>query len=178
MTCIVGIVHKKKVYIGGDSAGVSNYDITVRADSKVFTNKDFIFGFTSSFRMGQLLRYSFVPPTRNKHQDVYEYMVTEFVDGVRNCLTAGGYAKKNNEVETGGTFLVGYHGRLFSVQSDYQVAENVLPYEAVGCGESYALGSLFTTELKQPTSRIKLALSAAEQFSAGVCSPFRIEILK
>lgn len=174
MTCIVGVVHKNKVYIGGDSAGVSNLDVIVRADSKVFTNKDFVFGFTSSFRMGQLLRYAFTPPTRNEHQDVYEYMVTEFVDQVRKCFRVGGYAKKHNEVESGGTFLVGYHGRLFSIQNDYQVGESSLPYDAVGCGESYALGSLFTTKLKEPKARIRMALSAAEQFSGGVRGPFKI----
>ncbi len=174
MTCIVGIVHKNKVYIGGDSAGVAGLDVIIRADSKVFTNKDFVFGFTSSFRMGQLLRYSFVPPAHKEHQDVYEYMVTKFVNQVRKCFHAGGYGKKNNEVESGGTFLVGYSGRLFSIQNDYQVAESSLPYDAVGCGQSYALGSLFATKLKEPKARIRLALSAAEQFSGGVRGPFRI----
>lgn len=178
MTCIVGVVHKNKVYIGGDSAGVSNLDVIVRADSKVFTNRDFVFGFTSSFRMGQLLRYSFTPPTRKEHQDVYEYMVTKFINQVRKCFRAGGYAKKNNEVESGGTFLVGYHGRLFTIYDDFQVAESVQLYDAVGCGESYALGSLFATKLKEPKARIQLALSAAEQFSGGVRGPFKIEVQK
>jgi len=36
--------------------------------------------------------------------------------------------------EAGGTFLVGYRGRLFRVDSDYQVGESVNNYCAVGCG--------------------------------------------
>ncbi len=169
MTCIVGISHKDKVYIGGDSAGVAGLDVIVRADSKVFTNKDFVFGFTSSFRMGQLLRYSFNPPAHKEHQDVYEYMVTKFVNQVRKCFRDGGYLKKNNEVESGGTFLVGYRGKLFSIHNDYQVGESTLPYDAVGCGQSYALGSLFATKLKEPRARIRLALSAADN-SVEVCA--------
>jgi hypothetical protein len=32
VTCIVGLVEGGVVYIGGDSAGVSGYDLTVRAE--------------------------------------------------------------------------------------------------------------------------------------------------
>jgi ATP-dependent protease HslVU (ClpYQ) peptidase subunit len=62
MTCIVGMVENGKVYIGGDSAGVSGFDYHIREDQKVFQNGDMIFGFTSSFRMGQLLQYSLKIP--------------------------------------------------------------------------------------------------------------------
>lgn len=99
MTCIVGLVDKGKVYIGGDSAGVNSFwDLTIRADSKVFINGPFIMGFTSSFRMGQLLRYKLKTPSRFKNdgtqKEIYEYMVTDFVDAVRQCLKDGGYASK------------------------------------------------------------------------------------
>ena len=57
MTCIVGLIDGRRVWMGGDSAGVSGLDITVRADAKVFRNGDFLIGFTSSFRMGQLLAF-------------------------------------------------------------------------------------------------------------------------
>lgn len=61
MTCIVEIVEKDRVYIGGDSAGVSDLDITMRKDVKVFRVGDFVFGCTSSFRMMQIIRFSFKP---------------------------------------------------------------------------------------------------------------------
>ena len=110
MTCIVGLVHEGSVYIGGDSAGVAGYGLTVRADEKVFTNGDFVMGFTSSFRMWQLLRYSLKPPKYHPDVDLIEYMVTAFVNAVRECLKTGGYAKKDKEEETAGTFLVGFRG--------------------------------------------------------------------
>jgi ATP-dependent protease HslVU (ClpYQ) peptidase subunit len=176
MTCIAGLVHDGKVYIGGDSAGVDGrYSLTVRADRKVFRNGDFIMGFTSSFRMGQLLAYALKPPRRHPDDDVYAYMVTEFIDAVRECLKKGGYAEKKNETEQAGTFLVGYVGRLFCIEDDYQVGENVDGFAACGCGDLIALGALSATNGQKPEARVKAALKAAERFSAGVRQPFHIE---
>ena len=93
MTCIVGLVHGDSVYLGGDSAGVDWYSLTVRADPKVFVNRGFAMGFTTSFRMGQLLRFKFVPPPVPEGKDPYEYMVTDFVEGVRTCLRAADPSK-------------------------------------------------------------------------------------
>lgn len=45
MTCIVGLAVNGKTYIGGDSAGVGGYDLTIRRDAKVFTNGEFAMGF-------------------------------------------------------------------------------------------------------------------------------------
>ncbi len=171
MTCIVGVTLNNKVYIGGDSAGVGGYDLVHRKDEKVFMNRDFLFGFTSSFRMGQLLRYAFSPPPIKENQDVYAYMVTDFIDAVRHCMASGGYMRRENGVEEGGHFLVGYKGRLFHIEGDFQVGEYSEGYASVGCGSSYAMGSMFSTEGMEPEKRIEIALTAAEKFSAGVCGP-------
>lgn len=179
MTCIVGLVDKGTVYIGADSLGVgSSYECIVRADRKVFRNGDFIMGFTTSFRMGQLLTFKLKPPKRHADIDPYEYMVTDFVDAVRDCLKSGGYATKDKEAEVGGTFLVGYAGRLFKVEGDYQVGEAFNGMMACGCGADFALGSLFSsTDVNSAETRVRNALSAAEQFSAGVRAPFFVETL-
>ncbi|HYG87982.1 MAG TPA: hypothetical protein VD978_17135 [Azospirillum sp.] len=177
MTCIVGLVDGDRVWMGGDSAGVSGLDITVRADTKVFRNGEFLIGFTNSFRMGQLLAYRLAPPTRQDGADLFRYMVTDFVDAVRACLKDGGWAQRSNDVETGGTFLVAHEGRLFSVQSDYQVGEAVRGYHAIGCGADYALGSLASTEHLPPEERVRKALECAELFNGGVRAPFTIQCL-
>lgn len=176
MTCIVGLVDSGTVYIGGDSAGTSDWHLTIRADRKVFRNGDFIMGFTSSFRMGQLLAHSFSPPPRRQGTLTYAYMVTDFIDGVRECLKRGGFAKKDNDQETAGTFLVGYDSRLFEINSDYQVGESVCGYLTAGCGRDIALGSLHSST-GDPSSRVFAALTAAEHFNAGVRGPFHIETL-
>jgi hypothetical protein len=174
MTCIAGLVDRGKVWIGGDSAGVAGWDLAVRADEKVFTNGEFVLGFTSSFRMGQLLRYAFTPPAPHEEQDIQQFMVTDFINALRQCLKDGGYATKDKEQESGGRFLAGFRGQLFDIGTDYQVGRNADGYAAVGCGDQIALGSLFSTRGQPAQQRIHKALEAAERHSAGVRGPFVI----
>jgi ATP-dependent protease HslVU (ClpYQ) peptidase subunit len=172
MTCIVGLVHEGKVLIGGDSAGVGGLDIQNRKDVKVFTNGDFAMGCTTSFRMIQLLQYKLSPPKRHPDVDVMRFMVTDFVEEVRKLFRDGGFTTKDKEAENGGTFLVGHAGRLFRVDSDFQVGERADGFDSCGCGESYALGSLACTEGMLPRERVERALVVAARFSAGVRGPF------
>jgi len=179
MTCIAGLVYENEVWIGGDSAGVGGWDLRIRKDTKVFkVNGRFLIGYTSSFRMGQLLRFGFSPPEQKAKIPDYEYMCTAFIDAVRKRFKDGGYLEIKDNKESGGCFLVGYKGRLYAIYESLQVAECVDNYDAVGCGEKYALGSLFMTQnLDNPEQRILQALKTAEYFSAGVRGPFIIEKL-
>lgn len=178
MTCIVGLIDNRNVYIGGDSAGIGGYSLTIRADEKVFINSGFIMGFTTSFRMGQLLRYSLKPPIYHPDVDLFQYMVTDFVNSIRDCLKNGGYAGREKETEFAGTFLVGFKGRLFKIDSDYQVGEPLQCFDSCGCGEDVARGAMFANTNLNPEERIKQALEAAETFSAGVRRPFIVKTIK
>ena len=102
------------------------------------------------------------------------FMATTFIDSLRSCLKEGGYAEKEKDVERGGTFLVGIGSALFCIESNYQVAIPSVGFDAVGCGADLALGSLHTSAQLDldPVDRLNRALSAAEQFSAGVRAPF------
>jgi ATP-dependent protease HslVU (ClpYQ) peptidase subunit len=175
VTCIVGVQHDNRILIGGDSAGVAGYSITARADSKVFRVDGYVMGFTTSFRMGQLLRYSFRAPVVDTW-DVDRFMATRFVDAVRTCLRDGGWMKTDSGEERGGTFLVGVAGHLYAVHPDFQIARALNGYYAVGCGADLALGSLHTTrDQARPRTRVTAALEAAAHHSAGVAGPFTIE---
>lgn len=176
MTAVAAVVADGKVWVGGDSAGVGVRSLSLeqRADSKVFVNGPYVMGFTTSFRMGQLLRWAFVPPTHHSDIEDERFMSTSFVDAVRQCLKTGGYARKDSEAEYGGTFVVGYHGKLWVVEDDYQVAEPLAKFTAVGCGWQLALGSLHATPSVTPEQRLLTALGAAERFSAGVRAPFTV----
>ncbi len=181
MTCIAGLVDKDgNVWIGGDSAGVGGYALSIRKDPKVFRNGPFVIGGTSSWRMLQLLRFSFVPPEyyAERDTDLDRFMVTSVVNAFRDCLKNGGYAKTDQGQEAGGQFLVGFAGHLYFIGADYQVGETHCGYAAVGCGEDIAHGVLYATPELEPRRRIELALQGAEQFSAGVRGPFTIECLE
>jgi ATP-dependent protease HslVU (ClpYQ) peptidase subunit len=178
MTCIVGILDKqlKQVVIGGDSAESNGCSLSIRKDTKVFENGDFVIGCTSSFRMIQLLRFSFKPP-KIKSKDIYEYMCTDFINAVRSCFIDGGFTEKNSGgAETGGNFLVAYKDRLFKIQCDFQVSENLNGIDAVGCGADFALGALFSLSEQNMTTKDKVlkALEAAEFLALGVGRPFVI----
>lgn len=182
MTCIVGLEHEGGVTIGGDSAAVGGgYSLTVRSDEKVFRRGPFLMGFTTSFRMGQLLRYSLdveVPDGLEDPEDQIAFMSTAFIDAVRECLSDGGWKKVDDERESGGTFLVAFKKRLYRVDSDFQVGRPLEGYEAVGCGHNLAKGALCALAETHRhlgwTGKVRIALEAAERWSAAVRGPFTI----
>jgi ATP-dependent protease HslVU (ClpYQ) peptidase subunit len=174
MTAIAGLVHDGRVYIGGDSAGVGGYMLTVRADTKVFRNGPYVMGFAGSFRMGQLLHWSLKPPVPEGKLE--RFMATKFVDAVRECLKTGGWLVTNSGRDEGGLFLVGVAGRLFRVDCDFQVGEAVDGWFAIGSGEEPALGALHATANLDlpPKKRLRLALTAADRYNTAVTAPFVI----
>lgn len=177
MTCIAGITDGKTVTIGGDTAGSTRSGfITRRSDGKVWEKDGWVFGFTTSYRMGQLLRYKFVPPLRAPSVDVMTHMATTFIDALRHCFKDGGFSHIENSVESGGHFLVGHEGRLFKVESDFQVGESLHKYDSCGSGEEFALGALHASEGMKLTAeaRIERALLAAQEFNSFVREPFEI----
>jgi len=175
MTCIVGLVDGGVVYVGGDSAGVSGDDVMIRLDRKVFRLGEMVIGFTSSFRLGQVLRYSFVLPDVGL-LDSLSYLSTVFVDECRRVFGEKGILSKDDEgMDRGGTFLLGFRGGLYYVASDFQVGEVEDGFYAVGCGAAYAIGALFASRGEGARERIFSALEAAARFSTGVRPPFVIE---
>ncbi len=149
MTCIVGIRHDKGVVLAGDSVGVDDGGgADMRRDPKTFAiNRHVAIGYTSSFRMGQLLRYNLALPAivdaigEKRTEDAFQWAVQEFIPACRQTFKEGGYLKENGR-EEGGCFLLAVRDRLFEVHSDFQVAEPDPQYVATGSGEPYALGAL------------------------------------
>lgn len=188
MTCIVGMLNPQggNVVIGGDSAAVSGIEVQVEKQPKVFSNGDFIFGCTTSFRMIQLLKFQFQTPiiehagpgftttAKQSPVDIYAYMCTKFVDELRNCFKSGGILDTQNGIEHGGTFLVGYKERLFRINSDFYVMETADGFDSVGCGQQYALGAMKQLEGSslQVQDKLAQALEIAAHFSGGVVGPF------
>lgn len=176
MTCIVGLIENGVVYMGGDSAGVDGLDVIIRKDAKVFEKNGFLIGYTTSFRMGQLLRFKLeIPESKEIKKDLYEYMCTDFIESVRECFRDNGYMIINNNEEKGGCFLVGVNGRLFRIENDLQVGESILTYDAVGCGASYAKGAMHAIGNNSgltASMKLTMSLDSACEFSAGVRGPY------
>jgi ATP-dependent protease HslVU (ClpYQ) peptidase subunit len=178
MTCVVGIVEDGNIYIGADSRGSSGHQYVTRKDSKVFISKDFIFGFTSSFRMGQIIKYHFNPPKRVETQSTDNYIHTTVLEHIIEILTSKGYNKISNNIIEGGVFLMGYRGILYEVEQDFQVGQLYSVYNAIGCGENYAKSCLWTIDaLGFPlsvTEKIDIAIKCAAEHNSGVDANIKI----
>jgi len=179
MTCIVAIEHQGKVYMGGDSAAAEGWDIRETACPKVFYLGNMVVGYTSSFRMGQLLQYNLeVPKREHSNNDDMRYLVAQFIPAVRDCLKTGGYTKIENNQEEGGIFLLGWYGKIYRIYGDFQVLSTISKFAAVGCGENYAMGALAAifaqTRNPNPEVEILRALEIAGTFSSGVRGPYYV----
>jgi ATP-dependent protease HslVU (ClpYQ) peptidase subunit len=186
VTCIVGaIAEKGRVVIGGDSAGVDGGEwmfMSLAKDPKVFQVGEFIIGCAGSARMGQLLRYGLKPPKHPKGMDEHQFMVTLFVNAIRDCLHEGGFEPKSSgeEKPTGerldGEAMIGYRGRLFTIFDDFQVCEMARPFAATGCGAPIALGAMeVLKDTDHPAEeQVRMALEASERWSAAVRGPFTV----
>lgn len=179
MTCVVGLIENGKVWLGADSA--TTWDSTrlqVTSNPKVFKVGKFLVGSAGSGRTQRVLRHGWTPPTQKK-LPLEQYICTVVVDSIRKALFEGGASEKKDNVEdANGDILLAYRGHLFRVDSDYNVDEARLPYDAVGCGAHIALGAMYANKGVQAKQRILTALRASQEFNWGVRGPFTIESLE
>ncbi len=180
MTCIVAIAQGGTVYMGSDHAASDDKSgwIISRKEPKCFKVGQYGIAFTDSFRMGQILQYNWTPPkyTPTKtNSGLDKFMRTKFIDSVKDVFKEHGYGNfgPSEEGDTGGIFIVGVCGRIFTVDEDFHVGENVYNFMAEGSGGQIALGALWATKnQKNPKMRMKAALEAAAQFNMAVAPPF------
>ena len=189
MTCIIGYIDKEqdKIFIGADSAGVSSSSLSIRKDPKVFIRDGYIFGFTSSFRMGQLLMSKkLVLPKFKKIEgegepDLFLFMIDEFIPIIRSFFKENGFSRIESNEESGGVFLVGFKNKLFKIEGDFQICENLVCYDACGCGAELALGCISGIESLKQSFKISVefiinkALEVSEQWNSAVRGPFLIK---
>ena len=95
MTCVVGIADKGKVWMGADSGAISGYDSICSSIKKVFKKSGFIIGYTTSFRMGQILEnhidYEFLVEKAKEYNNQLDFLVIEFIQAAREALKIHGY---------------------------------------------------------------------------------------
>lgn len=181
MTVIAAWVDdERKVWIGGDSAGVSNWELDIAARPKVFALGEMVIGYTSSFRMGQAIEFRLqIPRDLPDHlDDLDRYMAVDFSDAVRGVLRDVGYLKSENGRESSGVFIVGVRGCIYHADDDLHIRRTRHRFMAVGCGGAVASGALhaFTHGETPKDGRVVVAtaLKAAEALCIGCRGPFAI----
>ena len=169
MTCIVGLEHDGKVFLGGDIQGTGWNNKVVHTQPKVFNKAGVIFGYTTSYRFGQILEHGLQDPVVPENPaDIYRWLITVLVPDIRNALKLHGY-------EQGGNCLIGVKGQLWELQNDFSVLRSTRGFGAVGSGTEYAVGSVFTSLLdsrpktdKAAEEIVRNAIIAAGTFSPSV----------
>lgn len=136
MTCIVGVEVGNKVVITGDVQGSGGNSKIFHTQPKVFEKSGIIFGYTTSYRFGQIIEHSidkgFLP---SSSEDVYPWLVKEFVPHCKKVLAESGY-------DGGGVCLIGIKGQLWRLEGNFAVLRSVKGFDAVGSGSEYALGAM------------------------------------
>lgn len=172
MTCIVGIADGGIVYLGGDSASSTpDGESFLPTRPKVFLIGEIAIGVAGSGRVNQLLRYKLPIPALIA--DPERYVAVDFVDTLKALLKEDG--RKDDELMEDSFLLIGLRGRLFLIDSTFQVSEMRCGYEAIGSGAQIALGSLYATNddvTFGPRARLRMALNAAQEHNAFVRGPF------
>lgn len=177
MTCIVGLEHDGKVYIGCDSAQSDGHFISAIDSPKIFTTGELTFGYTTSFRFADILQYSLTLPARAENVvDDKQYIVATAIPAIREALQKGGYTTIDNNHETGGTALIAYKNKLYTLQDDFSIVRDTDGYATCGSGGRFAIGSLATTQDMKlpPKQRVILAVKAAIKHCATVQGPIEV----
>ena len=168
MTVIVGFEFDNRVFLAGDVQGTGYNSKVVHTQPKVFNKKGVIFGFTSSYRFGQVLEHNLADPVVPADDaEVYRWLISVLVPDLRQVLKDNGYEK-------GGNCLIGVRGQLWELQDDFSVLRSVKGYSAVGSGYEYAMGALEMLQLAGVQLKyeqdVRMALARAVQV-AGTHSP-------
>lgn len=141
MTLIIGIDievgNKKYVYLAGDKCGSNGFTKDNYTKSKIFKRDDYAFGYTTSFRMGQILEFADISkdlPSWKQEKNLY----TSFVDWVRNSMDKGGFLETKSGVLKCGNFIF-YNGNILcEFQDDLSVLIPEDGLMACGSGEYHA----------------------------------------
>lgn len=175
MTCIIGLQHEGRVYIGGDTLATFGWEAAQLSDGKVFRSGDFIIGVAGDIRFLDLVRYAFdTPVDPNKIYDM-RYMVRDFVPALRTLLKDSGAMGKNDEKDSAGShMLVGVCGQLYHITSSFSVTTRTEGFNCIGSGDAYALGAMEALKGLPPKERILRALEISAKFSIGVREPFTV----
>src|SRR3972149_7740532 len=189
MTCIVGIEGKSigisHNIIMGDSIGVDNWSSsTILSTPKVFEVNGIKVGFTTSYRMAQILQYHVLPKININFSglslfEAHEKVVVDVIEPIRNTLKDLGFSKVELNEESGGEFLLGVGDYIFEVSDSYQVDHHSRGFSAVGIGYLYALATIETLKLVAEKKDVRfnileaaeMAIQVASNLNTGVCMP-------
>lgn len=166
MTCIVGIVDDEFTYIGGERAASDNDSIISMKTPKIYTKNGWVYGYAGTIGIGQLMDFIDI---KEDVDNIHTYIRLEIVEQLKKAIES--FSSTPDEHDT--SWLIGREGRLFELNAeDWSVIE--INESSIGGGSQIALGSLYSTQNKDPMDRIALALGASIMYSPHCKGPIDI----
>lgn len=156
MTCIIAFTNGEQSFIAGDKLGSNGFTKSIQTEPKVFEKK-FIkiaddglnrtesvlaMGYTSSFRMGQLLTYNLNLPDQKANQTFAQYLVLEVIPLIRKLFKEEWGARDTTQDIGGGQFIILHDHVIYEVQGDFSVLQPKTQITSVGSGTYHAIASM------------------------------------
>ena len=172
MSCVIGLKHNGKVYVGGDGRATStDGEKRPLICKKVFKNSKYLIGFCGSVRAGQLLypEQGFEPPKK----------IIDFPKAMRELYGENGALLRDELTGDiyGSNIVVASDGKLFEILIDFSILE-VPTFTSIGSGGPFAFGALdilMPTKLS-PKNKILKALETAAKYCSQVGPPYEVQV--
>lgn len=173
MTVIVGIVKNNTVWLGADSAATNSSGTQkLLGDPKVFVKGKIAIGVCGSPKILDHLNNVTELPSWDGRAPKREFLLRDVVPTIKSSLGAGECLEGSNMP---GELLIGFQGRLYQVESNFQLITSQAGFDSVGSGSDTAIGSLHsTTNVQSTRKRVIMALTAACARNAMCRPPFTI----
>lgn len=173
MTAILGICHRGRVWLAGDSACTSTDDQQdICAEPKVFMRGPIAIGHAGPLRPGEVLRHMLDVPRVPAVADLERYVQAELIPAMRKALADDGCITDADS--DWGSALVGVGPLLYYVDGDFGAYRSRHGYAATGALSAAALVGLRVTQGSAPKKRLEAILEAVESHVACVRRPWEI----
>lgn len=181
MTCLLATVHEGKIYMAGDSCVANSYRRQIMSDSKVLRFDNMLIGFAGWPRDMQIVMTEYSPAGHPEGMDDLRYVIKYIAEPIRQLTRDFEHAQiQENKATMESQLLVGYHQRVYTIETNFQITTNDENFGVVGSGTYYALGAFAALSESQGLTlegRLLKTLEIVARYDPYVCAPFYIETL-
>lgn len=169
MTCIIGFINsdKKTMKLVSDSRSSYGNGFYLNKNGfreKVFTKGKFVIGCSGSSLLNQIVQFNFELPVHESGIDTKVYLVKTFIPELRKSISINGGDKKDSKGRMEGRIILGYEGKIFTLDSNYCIIEQDNKFTCIGSGAQIAYGSLATPSKLSDMDKAKQAIDISSKF--------------
>lgn len=191
MTCIIGMKNKKGTILLSDSGYSSGYHVTEGSNPKICRDEknDVVVGGAGSLRLIQVIVYECRDifdslKYLDEYNNITEWVVLKYIPHIREKLKDSGFTKVSENVEKGGTILLGIKDELFQISTDFSAYVPVEGFASIGSGWETATAAMRTLltlrgdgyDVGDDIDIMNRAMDVAAKYIWGVQAPYLCEM--